>query len=297
MHWSSGGNIAILVNPISGGGQSRMLAGRLARALKGRGMACRILETRKTGTAGSIEPALGPACRTVVSVGGDGTFNALLNQLADPSRIPLAILPTGTANILAKELKLPRDPVSVARAIANGNIRRIDMAMLGRRRFGACVGWGFDAMVTRALAARRGALGYRGYVKPMLSALRRYRPQPLTVSVDGRTPEYGGYVLVSNIKNYGGLFQIAHRAAPDSGFMEVCLLTKGTLWQILLLALTGLGRLTHRVSAAQFIYRSGTRVHVAAPDDVPVQMDGDYHGSGSGTVTIKPRAISLITGP
>jgi diacylglycerol kinase family enzyme len=272
------------------------LADRLVRSLKQRGVAYRMLETRKAGFDAPLEAMAGDGCRAIVSVGGDGTFNALLNQLDDPSRIPLAILPTGTANILAKELRLPKTPGAVAKAIEMGPVRRIDMGLVGTRRFCACVSCGFDAMVTRALAQRKGALGYRGYIKPVASVLKAYRPPRLAVTVDGVGPIQCAYALVSNIKNYGGLFQLAHRAGPDSGRLDVCMLTRAGLLQIALLAGAGFAKLTHLLNASQYIYRTGARIRIEAGGGVPVQVDGDYHGTGSVEISITPRCIPVIGG-
>lgn len=292
----AGEHVTIMVNPISGDGRSRVLADRLAQVLKALGMACRILKTRKAGFETPLDAMVGEGCRAIVSVGGDGTFNALLNQLENPSRLPLAILPTGTANILAKELKLPHDPQAVAGAIVKGLVRHIDMGLLGRRRFCACVSCGFDAMVTRALAHRKGALGYKGYVKPVISVLTSYRPPRLAVTVDDAAPVHCAYALVSNIKNYGGLFQLAHRASPDSGYLDVCLLPRAGLGQIAILAGAGLGRWTPLLKTARFIYRTGTRIRIETGGEVPVQLDGDYYGTGSVTITLKTHCIPLIIG-
>ena len=289
-------HVTIMVNPMSGGGRSGLLADRLARALEKRGLHNRILQTRKAGFEAPLEAMVGSGCRTLVSVGGDGTFNALLNQLEDPSRIPLAIMPSGTANILAKELKLPESPEGLAKAIGAGAIRYIDMGLLGQRRFYGCVSCGFDAMVTRALAHRQGVLGYRGYVKPVASVLLGYRPPRLAVTVDDADPVQCAYVLVSNIKNYGGLFQLAYRAAPDTGHLDVCLLTRAGLSQIMLLAMAGLGRLAPERISDNFIYHTGSRIHIEAGCDVPVQVDGDYYGSGSVEISIKPCCIPLVIG-
>src|SRR5204862_2064920 len=71
----------------------------------------------------------------LVVAGGDGTLNEVLNGPCDPSRTPIALLPMGTANVLARELGLPREPVEIAAMIDGGAIRRLDMGLVGERRF------------------------------------------------------------------------------------------------------------------------------------------------------------------
>src|SRR5690242_8459419 len=82
----------------------------------------------------------------LVVAGGDGTINEAINGLRDRT-LPLAIVPLGTANVLAAELDLPLDPPAVAEAIVQGRPRAVAIGRVNGRAFAMMAGVGFDAYV------------------------------------------------------------------------------------------------------------------------------------------------------
>ena len=88
--------------------------------------------------------------------------------------------------------------------------------------------------------SRRGTLGYHGYVLPALRVLWRYRAPALRVTVDEHPPVSGGLVMVSNTRNYGGIFVVTARAAPDSGHLDICVLRRASLPYLARFALAAL---------------------------------------------------------
>jgi len=154
--------VLVVVNPIAGGGAAARGAERLVRLLEGRGHAVECFSTRSPQEAGEgVRKRESQGCLDcIVVAGGDGTVNDVVNGLEDPSRIPLAHLAYGTANMLARELRIPRDPGALVSLVERGASRRIDLGRAGSRRFLLVASSGFDAMVTRAISrTRRGTLG------------------------------------------------------------------------------------------------------------------------------------------
>ena len=147
-----GRRLLVIRNPAAGsrGGRFAATLDRLT------GLGCRI-EVRETGARGDAERfAQEPGDRDlVVAAGGDGTINEVANGLvAGASGLPLAILPLGTANVLAGEIGLGLDPGAVARTIARGAPRRISLGRVtgaqaggggAARLFFQMAGVGFDA--------------------------------------------------------------------------------------------------------------------------------------------------------
>jgi diacylglycerol kinase family enzyme len=132
---------------------------------------------------------------------------------------------------LAHDLGLPRAPEPFARLVGTGAVRRLDMGLVGERRFLLVVSAGFDAMVVREIARTRSAtLGYWGYARPIFRALKGYVPPRITIEVDDRPAVEGQLVVVSNTRNYGGLFTMADRARCDSGHLDICVLLGATTW-------------------------------------------------------------------
>ncbi len=285
--------IVVLGNPIAGGGQARQRIDALAARLRERGHDTEVQLTERAGDAALRARRLEPDVDRLVVVGGDGTLNEALNGLPDPTRVPLAQLPTGTANLLARDLRLPFDAEGTARLLDAGELRHLDMGCAGGRRFLMLVSAGFDALVTQELAGRRrGTLGFVGYARPILRALRRYRPPRLRVAVDGGEPLACGLVIASNTRNYGGLFTVVREARCDSGQLEVCLFTRASLPSLIRVAVQGLfGGVSDKRGV---VHLRGRRVSIGAEEPTPVEVDGDYFGTTPVDVELHPRCVPFV---
>jgi len=155
--------ILIIGNPVAGRGRAARRITALELHLCRAGHEVEVFLTETGGDARRRASQVRDGIDRIVVVGGDGTLNEVLNGLPDPAKTPLLLLPMGTANVLARELGLPRQPEQAAGLIDRGVVRRLDMGSLGNRRFLALASAGFDAMVTQDLCTRRrGVLGFTG---------------------------------------------------------------------------------------------------------------------------------------
>jgi diacylglycerol kinase family enzyme len=229
----------------------------------------------------------------LVVAGGDGTVNEVLNGLRDPGAVPLCHFGVGTANMLARELGLPKNPEFVAQIIETGAVLPIDVGLVNGHRFLSLVSAGFDGLVTKEIVGLgRKIRGYCGYARPIAKALRRYRPVNLEVRVDGRDTFIGTNVMVLKVRKYGGIFVFARNASFDSGSFEVRVFSGRSLFSLAKYGLAGVARVTealrdvHRVSA-------GT-VEISADCPFPVEADGDYIGSGAVSISLAPQKLRAI---
>lgn len=291
----------VIANPISGGRQGSQRVQALVDALAERGLSVELHWTTGPGDAARRARSLDAGVERLVIAGGDGTLNEVLNGLGDPGRIPVALLPIGTANLIAHDLKLPRRPDRVADVVLEGAVRQLDVGLVGKRRFLAVVSCGFDAMVVQAIQrTRSGSLGYRGYLAPIARALLRYRPPRLRVSLDGQRPRPAELVLVSNVRTYGGLFSIADRARPDSGTFDVCLFPSASVPRLLRYAAAGL--LGGVSGLPDVVYRTARRVEIRSAgeseggeaSEAPVQVDGDAAGTTPVTIELAAARFALL---
>jgi len=228
----------------------------------------------------------------IVVVGGDGTLNDVANALPDPGAVPLAQLALGTANMLARDLHLPRTPGGVAALVDEGVVRRIDLGRANGRRFLMNASCGFDARVVEALARRRGALGFRGYARPILEALRGYREPRLAVRIDGQAPRAAGLCIVTKVRNYGGIFRLADGARCDSGSFVACLFERARVRDLPRIAAAGLAGRVGRLRGVGF--HEARAVRIEAPDPAPYQVDGDWRGTTPLEITVEPRALPIL---
>jgi len=270
--------VQIILNPVSGlSGRSGAFEAFRA-GLRGEGV--EVIETR-TERAGHAPLLAGEAIRrgvdAVVAVGGDGTVNEVLNGLP-LGTIPVGVFPTGTSNILARELRLPFDPRRAAAVIAAGRRRRLDVGTVNGRRFLMVVGVGWDGHVVEVVSAHRhGHLGRHRYVLPILRAVLDYRFPPLMVSDGGAgPPRPAALAFACNTRNYAGWFALAPEARPDDGAIDFVTLARGSRRDVprwFWAALTGSLPRYREVTC-----RKGRSLLVTAGEPVPYQVDGDPGG-------------------
>jgi YegS/Rv2252/BmrU family lipid kinase len=285
--------LLLVANPISGRGDVAQRTEHLMHLLEERGHVVECVMAPRAEEAHARVRELEGKVDGIVVAGGDGTLNGVVNALADPSRTPLALLALGTANLVARELDLPWDIAALADLIASGSIRRLDLGRIEGRRFLTVVSSGFDAMVTRAVRrSRTGALGYSGYLLPILKTLFRYRPPHLEVKVDGSEPLTGALVLVCNTRSYGGLFRVADHARCDSGHLDVCVFRRARVRDLVRYAWAARRGRISRLAGVE--YRTGRQIRIDSPEPVAVQVDGDYWGTTPVEIELQPGVVPIL---
>jgi YegS/Rv2252/BmrU family lipid kinase len=266
----------LVANPISGRGRGERLAGELARGFERRGVAAEVLLTRARGDAPRLLREAGPA-DLVVAVGGDGTLSEVLQGLCERTT-PVGLLPCGTANVLAHALKVPGHPERALAGFLDGRIQALDVARAGERYAHLAVGVGFDARCVQEVEARRrGPITKVVYVGAVLRTLRRYRPVPLRVWIDGRELEQPvGMVWIANTPKYADVLRFARGTRLDDGQWEVYLFPTGRSSELLGAALRGL---VLHLPGGPITMRRARSVRVESGEPVPYQIDGDLGGT------------------
>ena len=265
----------LIVNPTAGA-RKRSRARRAVEALLGLGVAVTVRETARRGDAEQYAAA---AMRSdfdvVVAAGGDGTINEVANGLGRGSP-PLAVVPLGTANVLASELGLPLSPEAAARVIAEAQPSAFFAGVANGRRFLQMAGAGFDAHVVEGVSpGLKRRLGKGAYVWRTGVELARYAFPPLRVELDGEAFEAAS-TIVAKGRFYGGRFVAAPLASPERASFEVVLFRRsGRIGALRSLAALGLDRLR---LLPEVEVRTARSVAIAGPEGAPVQADGDIVG-------------------
>jgi diacylglycerol kinase (ATP) len=270
--------LAIIHNPIAGRRRGRLLA-RVVAALGAVGHPPRVVATAARGDAARIARELaGAGAATGAVAGGDGTINEAVNGLAGTGA-RLAIVPLGTANVLAGELGLPRDAAAIARVIAGGAARPIHLgevaAGAGRRRFTMMAGVGFDAHVVANLSlALKRRTGKLAYAWQMLVEWLRLRPARFRVTADGAAFDCAS-AIVAKGRFYAGRYVAAPDASLARDSFELVLFERGGRLAVLRYALAlGLGRLARTRGVRILTARA-----IAIEGGGPVHADGDIVGT------------------
>ncbi|MCC2662501.1 MAG: hypothetical protein K0S35_423 [Geminicoccaceae bacterium] len=286
--------LLIVFNPAAGLRRRQRLEAVLQR-LRARGCRAQVQETTGPGDAERFAAAADPACYDLLVVaGGDGTVDEAINGLGD-KRMPLAILPLGTANVLAAEIGLATDPDSVALAIALGAPRPVALGAANGRRFILMAGAGFDAHVVASVTTPvKRWLGKGAYVLAILRQLLAYRFPLYRVAIDDEVRQAGS-VLIANAHFYGGRFVAAPEADLQSPTFEVCLFERSGRLAAIGYALALLTGVLPRLASYR-ILRAG-RVQIEGRPGEPVQADGDIIATLPARIEVLPAALELVFPP
>ncbi|MFN8079409.1 MAG: diacylglycerol kinase family protein [Kineosporiaceae bacterium] len=294
------GAVAIVVNPTKLDDEVSRRE-QVTAELAARGLPAPLwLETSERDPGfGMTQQALDRGVGVVIAWGGDGTVRAVLSVLAG-SGVPMAVLPAGTGNLLARNLDLPLDDLPAAIAVAlDGRDRSLDIGRIeppdadGRiQRFAIMAGVGLDAAVMRDVPATvKAKVGWLAYVMSALGHLRQRRFRARLALDDTEVMNaLVQSIVIGNMGRLQGGIELLPDAVPDDGSLDVAVLAaRGPLdW------LRILGRVvTRRADLDQrYLTFRGERVTVSVRGLQPRQADGDVLDQGHRLdVRIEPRAI------
>ena len=250
---------------------------------------------RHTGSAADAERLAREADAvfdTIVAAGGDGTINAVANGIAGTDRV-LAVLPFGTANVLACEIGLPRDPDSLARLIAVGAARPIWPGVVNGRLFVMMAGTGFDAAVVAAVRPKlKRIVGRVAFASAVVDRWFGHRWNGLLICVAG--VDYPvATVVAANGRHYGGPLVIAPQAALAEPALDFVLFRRpGRLAVLCYLTALYRGRLARR---GDILVIRAREALVTAGDPAPVQADGEIVGELPARIAVAERPLFLVT--
>jgi YegS/Rv2252/BmrU family lipid kinase len=289
--------ICVIFNPAARGNKAR----HFRHELDAIGSQCALKATAAPGDARRLAAeAVGEGYDLIAAAGGDGTVNEVLNGLGDApdgfARARLGVLPLGTVNVFARELKIPLRLERAWEVLRRGNETKIDLPRVEfsnqgkteRRYFIQLAGAGFDARAIELVDwQHKKKVGPLAYVVAGLKALRETKPQ-ITAREDARPGGRkftGELILIGNGKFYGGPFEIFPGADLRDGMLDVCILPRVD-WPALLRSVPGL--LAWRKLPA------GMAQHFRAPafelhgeSATAFELDGEWVGNLPATFSVE----------
>lgn len=223
---SAGQPAFVVVNPSSGGGRGRALLEPVLGALRQAGVAAEhALSTHAGEEVRLAEQALRRGFRTVVAVGGDGTWSNVAGVLiAAGGEAALGLVPGGTGCDLAKSLGVPAEPRACARIVAAGHTRAVDAGRIEGRHFLNVAGFGFDIAVIEDAWSLPPWVP-RALVYPWCALRQIGRFRGFEVEVGGLGPARRRQrllmLVLANGRVFGGGFHIAPSARLDDGALDL----------------------------------------------------------------------------
>lgn len=229
----------------------------------------------------------------VIAAGGDGTINDIIQGLVG-SETALAVLPTGTVNVWAREMGIPLDAHKAREILVNGQTRSVDVGWINGRYFLLMVGIGIDGQITRAVDHKPlKRLGVLGYVLAALWFGPGYKGFPVVVNNNDVVVKTRALqVFIGNTQLYAGAFKFTWQARLDDGLLDLCIVRKRSLpGRIMVLFDFILRRDQRRMWVRYDQVRS---IQIDTPAPVAYQIDGDSGGQTPAILTVAQKALKVV---
>src|ERR1700674_1408941 len=272
------------------------------RIFRNAGIETELHNTTAAGEATAMaRRAVNESRQLVIVCGGDGTVNEVVNGLAR-SQVPLAVLPAGTANVLAKELSLPWNLPRAAERIIGAPYRRIALGLAipekssgEPRYFLSVAGAGADgALVSAVHPSIKLKAGILAYWQEGLRQLTKYDFPLFRTSMAGNAINIdASLVIVGRTKHYGGPFKITTEADLMQPEFELAFVTTRSAWRyIAYLPLIWAGKL-RGARYVRFFKTNSLQCASNSPSQVQIQVDGEPAGRRPAEFRIGPDALTL----
>ena len=287
----------VVVNTRSGGHDEERIRRALEGSLGAAGVAWEwALREKGQSRRDLTRQAIADGCDLIVAAGGDGTVAKCADQVSQSDAV-LGILPTGTGNLLARELGVPMELDEAARTLVEGRLRAIDgMEVNGKRRCFSHVSLGtYSRIASMDTPEDKKTWGRFAYLRLLLKEVGAGKSWRFRLEHDGRQRRVrASLILAANIGATGlpGL-QWRQDARPDDGVIDVCIVRARTPGEYLqLLGDAWMGR--HREHEAMEYLEVRERLVVATGDGMPVRGDGKEIGEGEAAIEVIPRAVKVL---
>ncbi len=290
--------VLLIFNPIAARADLRVVD-RVARIFAKEGWEIDVEGTSRVGHAEDLARAgVKDGVDLIAVYGGDGTTMQAVAGMVD-AEVPIALIPGGTGNLLAGNLRLPRNPRAAAKAAARGRPKAIDLGIMqrsdGDRYFAVACGAGFDAELMAATtgeAKRRWRFG--AYVAQTLDRATDLKVVHHRITVDGEVLESDAVmVLVANCGEIIPPFvKLRDGILLDDGLLDIAIANAKTLMEGIDLfwrMLTGQLDAEHRLR-----FLRGQEVTIETAEPRPVELDGEPDGTTPFTARVLPHAIHVM---
>ncbi len=288
----------LILNPYARSQKATAMQDRIAKVCGGSDVRMEITEGPGSGTRKAAD-AVRSGVTTIIAAGGDGTINEVLNGIVGTDAA-LGIIPIGSVNVLARELKIPLGIEASWKVIEDGHTRAVDVVRVDfnangqscTRYFVQLAGIGLDAyIVSKVTWEKKRRWGPLSYVFESFRAITRTLPR-ITVRIDGGREIDASFALIGNGSFYGGPFPVFNRASMTDGKLDVCLF-ESSGYLDLLVYLQAIARGVQD-STKGVRYEHGTEVEIQSKEEVPIELDGEFAGHLPAKMKVLPRALKIF---
>ena len=273
-------HLLFIVNPISGIGKQKKIEELLDRHIDKSLIDYTVRYTERIHHGRELaKEAVAEGCfDAIVAVGGDGSVNDIVSGLQDSefkieNSPALGIIPCGSGNGLARNLKIPLTPTNAIEVLNHFKVEEIDTIYLNDRVVASIAGIGFDARVARRMKLAK-VRGLQAYAKIVLTDYPTYKEHTFRLNIDGNEIERKAwFISFANSNQFGYNTAIAPLAKLDDGLIDVCIVDRIPLLHLPLTA--PLLYLNHFELSQHVEFFKAHEVTVYNNDERWVNIDGE----------------------
>jgi YegS/Rv2252/BmrU family lipid kinase len=285
--------LSLIVNPFAGGGRAARELNGVEAALRRLSLDHHVERTRSLDHARELALAAAQAGEIAVAFGGDGLIGAVADALRHTDGV-LGVLPGGRGNDFARMLGIPGSPPAACEVLATGEVRGLDLGVIGERTFIGIASCGFDSVANRIANETTLVRGRLVYAYGMLRALAGWRPATFTVTIDGGPPRaLSGYtVATANSRYYGGGMMLAPDATLQDGMLDIVLILDAPKLRFLRRAPAVFTGAHVRLENVELL--RGSTIEISASRPFTMYADGDPIAELPVTVGVLPGAVKTL---
>ena len=295
--------IGLIFNPTAQGDKARHLRKQLDEIRD----ECTLLPTEGPGHAEDLaEQAVKDGIEVLVAAGGDGTVHEVVNGVVRHpeglAQIKLGVLPLGTVNVLARELKVPLDFEAAWRVIRRGCNQWIELPWMEfqmegqttKRCFPALAGAGMDARACEQVEwETKKRSGQFAYLVAGFQTLREDLPA-FTVKTPEKTIERADLIMFGNGHMYGGPFDIFPHANLQDGKVDAIVVERVAGWRFPEYTQAVLTGNLPEVEGVHYLQGDQVELIPHGEMRVPVQLDGDAMGQLPAKVSVQRLGLQIV---
>lgn len=287
----------IIWNPIAGNGKALKTFAAVEAALQARGIPYSADRSAYSGHAVELaRKALADGCSPIVALGGDGTVREVASALFH-TETPMGIVPCGTGNDLSRPLRIPHDPEAAIELILSGKARCMDAAMANDELYFNIAGFGFDVDVLdyTEIYKKKTSNGSWAYIRGLLRAITGLKMRKTVVTTpDGTMEKNVLFMVAANGTHFGGGMNVAPKADPCDGLLDVCIIHDVNVLSLLGL-MTNLQSGNHLRSKKHVTYFRTTELTASCEPASRLDVDGEVLPGTPVHFRVLPQALRVIT--
>ncbi len=248
----------------------------------------KIFETTHAGHASELtREAIEDGYNIVTAVGGDGTINEVVNALTG-SNVALGIIPAGTANLLASELKIPTDIKKACKIICQGTQKQIDTLQINEHIYTVTASAGFDAHVVKEVDDEnaKSIWGALSYVLIAFREIYRYPHHRIKIRTEEGKVMSVYALFIQNARTYATGYPLSPKSKLDDGVFEVLIIPTRNLFKLI-------SYNTSKTKRSHYMELNNVKA-LEIKSHHAIQTDGDFICKGPAKIKINPKSLNVI---